>query len=96
MATGAAVGVSTRLPKEVTEREDEGENAARPFHSIKDSRLSCGSYDGARVPLVYFLSAVPVPSSLELDTSSNHPFIPHRVRAFAAKVSAAKPPAGTV
>lgn len=95
MATGAPVGVSTRLPEEVTEGEDEGENAARLFHSTEDFRLSCsGSYDGACVPLISVLSAVP--SSLELDKSSHHPFILHRVRAFAVKVLAANPPAGTV
>lgn len=94
MATGAPVGVSTRLPEEVTEREDGGENAARLFHSVEDSRFSCGSYDGACVSLIYFLSAVS--SSLELDKSSNHPFILHRVCAFPATVLAAKPPTGTV
>lgn len=94
MATGAPVGVSTPLPEEVTEREDEGENVARLFHSIEDFRLSCGSYDGACVSLIYVLSAVP--SSLELDKSSHHPFFLHRVRAFAVKVLAANPPTGTV
>lgn len=51
VATGAPfywpVGVSTHLPKEVTERKDEGENATRLFHSINYSRLSCDSDDGA-------------------------------------------------